>query len=509
MSPLGHGIKQATAHLDVKYPMMNYELLFAIYFLYGLAFFSMGLVLLLETWRLEPGAPQQSLLRPLAVFGLIHGTHEWLEIFIIQSTRIAGQLADEWEWVRVIMLSASFLALWSYSLNAYRYGRGHITPLNLFGAITLPLFAIFAIWDMATAFWSGRIPLAMLSEGLVRYVLGVTGAAIATLGLRSAALKARADGRRPLDTYLTVAALGFALYSVSQVFVPSMDTLLANLLNADLFRASTNIPVQAVRTFAAIVITVSMFYGTRFLEGERQKVVVAAQQARLEALEQQEAMRRDLLRHIVRAQEEERARISRELHDEMAQTLTAFTLDLATLQQLVGKRARATSILERLQGLGRQMSQGMNRMVHDLRPALLDDLGLVAALEYLVKNDAPRLGLATNLEVRGAPRRLDPLVETVLFRIAQESLTNVARHAQTQQARLRLDFAPDAVELGVSDSGVGFDPARRTAASGGWGLVGMQERAESTGGKLRVESEPGRGTVISVKIPITLSSKEL
>jgi len=229
--------------------MMNYELLFAIYFLYGLAFFSMGLVLLLETWRLEPGAPQQSLLRPLAVFGLIHGTHEWLEIFIIQSTRIAGQLADEWEWVRVIMLSASFLALWSYSLNAYRYGRGHITPLNLFGAITLPLFAIFAIWDMATAFWSGRIPLAMLSEGLVRYVLGVTGAAIATLGLRSAALKARADGRRPLDTYLTVAALGFALYSVSQVFVPSMDTLLANLLNAD---CSGPAPIFLSRLYAPL-----------------------------------------------------------------------------------------------------------------------------------------------------------------------------------------------------------------------------------------------------------------
>lgn len=488
---------------------MNYDLLFAIYFVYGLAFFSMGLILLLETWRLDPNAPQQQLLQPLAAFGLIHGTHEWLEIFIIQSKRFAGPLSDEWEWVRVALLAISFLALWSYSLNAFRYGRGHITPLNLFGAVTLPVFALFAIADMLTAFWSGRIPLAMFSEGLVRYALGVTGAAIATLGLRSAALKARADNRRPLDTYLTVAALGFALYSVSQVFVPSMDTVMANLLNADLFRASTNIPVQAVRTFAAIVITVSLFYGTRFLEGERQKVIAAAQQARLEALEQQEAMRRDLLRHIVRAQEEERARISRELHDEMAQILTAFTLDLATLQQLVSKRDKAFPILKRLQGLGRQMSQGMNRMVHDLRPALLDDLGLVAALKFLVENDAPRLGLATVFEVNGAPRRLDPLVETVLFRIAQESLTNVARHAQTQQACLCLEFKSDVVELRVSDPGIGFDPAQRIATnSAGWGLVGMQERAESTGGRLRVKSEPGRGTVVSVKIPTDLSVKE-
>lgn len=487
---------------------MNYELLFAIYFIYGLAFFSMGLILLLETWRLEPDAPQQNLLRPLAVFGLIHGIHEWLEIFIIQSTRIAGQLVHEWEWIRVVLLSASFMALWSYSLNAYRYGRGHITPLNLFGAITLPLFALFAIWDLATAFGSGRIPLAMFSEGLVRYVLGVTGAAIATLGLRAAALKARADNRRPLDTYLTVAALGFALYSFSQIFVPSMDTVMANLLNADLFRASTNIPIQAVRTLVAIIVTVGLFYGTRFLEGERQKVVAAAHKAHLEALEQQQTMRRDLLRHTVRAQEEERARISRELHDEMAQILTAFTLDLATLQQLVGKRAKAAPILERLQNQGRQMSQGMRRMVHDLRPALLDDLGLVAALQYLAENDAPRLGLSTDFETHGAPRRLDPLVETVLYRIAQEALTNVARHAQAQQACLCLEFSPDSAELRVSDPGIGFEPVSKTGRGSGWGLVGMQERAESTGGRLRVESEPGRGTVISVKIPTPLSKKE-
>lgn len=494
------------APIDVQFPlMMNYEVLFAIYFLYGLAFFSMGLLLLLETWRMEPTAPQQELLRPLAVFGLVHGAHEWLEIFIIQSTRLAGQLTDAWQWIRVIMLALSFLALWSYSLNAYRYGRGHITPLNLFGAVTLPLFALFAAWDIWMAFSGGRIPLAMFSEGLVRYVLGVTGAAIATLGLRAAALKARADGRHPLDNYLTISALGFALYSVSQVFVPSMDTILANLVNAEVFRASTNIPIQAVRTFAAIVITTGMFYGTRFLEGERQAVVAAAQKAQLEALEQQENLRRELLQHTVRAQEEERAHIARELHDEMAQTLTAFSLDLGTLQQIFSRSAKAAPVLKRLQDLSRQMSQGMYRMVRVLRPAHLDELGLEAALRYMLEQEFKPRGLPASLEISGESRRVEPLVETVLFRIAQEALTNVQRHAQATETRVHLGYKKDSVCLRVSDNGQGFDPSQTFIAPHGWGLAGMKERAESMGGKLQVESILGQGTRVEVSIPCVKS----
>lgn len=485
--------------------MMSYEVLFAIYFLYGLAFFSMGLLLLLETWRMEPTAPQQELLRPLAVFGLVHGAHEWLEIFIIQSTRLAGQLTETWQWIRVIMLALSFLALWSYSLNAYRYGRVHITPLSLFSAVTLPVFTLFAIWDMLTAFAGGRISLAIFSEGLVRYGLGVTGAAIATLGLHTAALKARADGRHPLDTYLTISAMGFGLYSVSQVFVPSMDTILANLVNAEVFRASTNIPIQAVRTFAAIVITTGMFYGTRFLEGERQAIVAAAQKARVDALEQQENLRRELLQHTVRAQEEERSHLARELHDEMAQILTAFSLDLGTLQNTLPKNSKSAPILKRLQDLSRQMSQGMYRMVRALRPAHLDELGLDAALRYMLEQEFGSRGLVVALEIKGRTRRVAPLAETVLFRIAQEALTNVQRHARATETTVWLCYDTDAIRLRVSDNGQGFDSAQSFSAPQGWGLAGMKERAESMGGKLQVESILGQGTRVEVSIPCVKS----
>ena len=128
-------------------------------------------------------------------------------------------------------------------------------------------------------------------------------------------------------------------------------------------------------------------------------------------------MRRDLLRHIVRAQEEERARIARELHDEMAQTLTAFTLDLGTLKQVTGTRSKAAPILARLQELGKQMSQNMHQMVYDLRPAHLDDLVLLSALQFMTDKDGPRLGLQIDFKTHGEPRPIDSLAETLLFRV--------------------------------------------------------------------------------------------
>ncbi len=480
---------------------MNFELYFVIYFIYGMAFFSMGLILLLETWRLPPEAPQQKLLKPLAVFGIIHGVHEWLEIFIIQSTRIAGDLSIEWEWVRFTLLAVSFLALGSYSFHTFLYSRIHITPLHIFGVTSLVLFVLFTSWDMIGSFLVAKISFEMLIEGLIRHVLGVSGAAIATIALHTAVLKAKADNRRPLDFYLSISSSGFALYSLTQIFIPSMDTLIARWLSVEVFLTITQIPIQLIRTIAAIIITIGLFLTTRFLEGERQLVVAAAQRVRLEVLEKQESMRRDLLRQTVKVLEDERKRIAREIHDEMAQSLTAFSLDLATLQKMVEKQNKLAPILNRLQDLVRKMSFGMTRLVNDLRPAILDDLGLVAALNSLVENDTVRLGLQVSFTVSGQKRRLNPLIETVIYRIAQEALTNIARHAQTNEACLGLEFGKDIIELNVSDPGIGFD--QNAIPPGSWGLVGMQERAGISGGQLQVVTKPGCGTVINVRIPTT------
>ncbi len=475
--------------------------MFAVYFVYGLAFFSMGLVVLMELVRIPPQAGQVHLLRPLCVFGFLHSLHEWLEMFLIALGDVPKSTFFTIAWMRILMLAVSFVALWIYGLETYRFAGPRSNFLTIFGRWTLPFYALAITVDVAFSFWSGNIGIFQIFSALTRYLLAVPSAAIATLGLRAAAIKARNDGRSPLDVYLTWAALGFAAYSLTQLFIPYMHTLLASFLSADAFLVWTGIPIQALRTFTALAITFNIFQAVNFLEKERQSQLEQAQAERMKALEQQETLRRELLQHTVRAQEDERAHIARELHDEMAQTLTAFSLDLGTLQSILAKNAKAAPILARLQGLARRMSQGMYGMVRFLRPAHLDELGLDAALRYILEHEFKLRGLAANIEIVGHARRLDPLVETVLFRVAQESLTNIQRHAQATETQVVLTYEADLVQLCVSDNGQGFDPTQVFVPPHGWGLAGMKERAESMGGRLKVESAPGRGTLIEVVIP--------
>jgi signal transduction histidine kinase len=284
----------------------------------------------------------------------------------------------------------------------------------------------------------------------------------------------------------------------------------ATYINSAAFIKLTGMPIQVVRAVLAVLITFGLVRATQVVETERQQAFLAAQKERLAALEQiqrdlveREALRKELLRHIVIAQEDERARIARELHDETAQFLTALTLDLATLRNSVSGDDKVEALLNRLQSLSREMSQEIYRMVHDLRPAQLDDLGLVAGLKYLAEEEHNRSGLGVGLEIEAPCQRLDPLVETVLFRVAQEALTNVARHAQCKQAMIQLQCASQRVTLRVIDEGVGFRVDVDLVPPHGWGLAGMRERAESVGGALQVYSQPGSGTTVEIVVPIS------
>lgn len=486
--------------------MNPFNWLFLVYFVYGLAFFSLGLVVLMEILRIPAAAPQARFLRPLSMFGFLHGLHEWLEMFLIAVGPMPPPVLAAFGWGRAAILAASFVALWMYGLATLRYANLRSNFLTRFGRWTLPVYAILVFSDVAFSFSQGRIDAFQVFNGLTRYLLAVPSAALATIGLRAAALKAQNDGRRPLDVYLNWTAIGFAAYSFTQMFVSQMNSVLAEFLNADLFAARTGVPIQALRTVIALLVTFSIFQAINFLEKERQAQLEQAQAERLKALEQQETLRRELLQHTVRTQEEERAHVARELHDEMAQILTAFSLDLGTLQQGNAKSVSALRqtqqpILKRLQDLSRQMSQGMYRMVRSLRPAHLDELGLEAALRYMLEQEFKPRGLPASLEISGESRRVEPLAETVLFRVAQEALTNVQRHAQATEARVRLCYEKDSVCLRVSDNGQGFNPSQTFNAPHGWGLAGMKERAESMRGQLRVESASGQGTTIEVWIP--------
>jgi len=481
-----------------------------IFFVYGLAFFSMGLVMVMESRR-SPMLGEARLLVPLAVFGFLHGTHEWLEMAIELRQGFNLPLQAMTDWARLLLLIASFSSLLVFGLQALRLQSRRLPARLIYaGSGLLVLY-------LALTVVTGIVQQEPISDWiahadtLARYLLAVPAAILAAVGLLYRSYQPHLSDRRDLVAGLRIAAWSFAVYGLTQLVVSPGEIYFARYLNSSVFMDWFGFPVQLLRAGLAILVTIGMIRAAQSAEAARREQLALAQHARLEALEQiqrdlveQEAMRRELLRHTVIAQEDERARIARELHDETAQILTAMTLDLATLRNSIPHEQPASGVLDRLQSLSRQMSQGIYRLVHDLRPAQLDDLGLVAALNYLVDEERRRTGLDIGLEIRGSIKRLDPLAETVLFRVAQEALTNIARHARCQTAQMLVDYESERVTLQVSDSGVGFDPQRELPPPRGWGIAGMRERAESVGGRLNIVSQPGYGTRVEVVIPYSV-----
>lgn len=211
------------------------------------------------------------------------------------------------------------------------------------------------------------------------------------------------------------------------------------------------------------------------------------------------------LQHITIAQEEERKRISRELHDSTAQTLIAMLHQLEHfLQDKSDLRMDDTRFLWRLHEEVRSVLQEVRQFGRDLRPSILDDLGLNPALEWLASEMEKENGIDTNLQVVGSERRFPAEAELMLFRIIQEALRNVARHSSASQARVTVTFNERTTEVTVEDNGKGFALPQNLgdlSRLGKLGLTGMQERARLLGGSLKVESELDKGTKVTVKVP--------
>jgi signal transduction histidine kinase len=245
---------------------------------------------------------------------------------------------------------------------------------------------------------------------------------------------------------------------------------------------------------------------TRELEASRDELrQVAAENAVLyEELKQKESLRGELLKKVIGAQEEERRRIARELHDETSQALTALAMGMETVT--LGPSLSKEQLQEKLsglKGLAVQTLDEVHNLIYDLRPSILDDLGLVAGLEWYAENRLQPLGLGVHVEVSGQERRLPSEVETTLFRIGQEAISNVARHAEASNVLLTIHFNENAVSLEVEDDGKGFAPAAESStAPSGWGLLGMRERSALLKGELEIASEPGRGTSVAVRVPL-------
>jgi signal transduction histidine kinase len=474
------------------------QTLFFVYFAYGLAFFGMGLAIAMEAGRPSVLA-DASVLRPLAGFGILHGIHEWLDAYLIQADALGLTLTEWVEWLPLILLASSYLSLLVFAITALRLVERPRPNLLKFATVIISVYIVFTLVSAAFALSSGPFDEEAL-EGLTRYLIAIPFSLLAAFGLYFIGVNLR-DRSESLAKWLNFSASGFALYSLTHMFASPMPIFPANIINEDTFYALAGFPVELIWTCAALWITFSLLGTLKESELVRRADFLSAQKARLDALEQQQNLRRELLRHTVRAQEDERARIARELHDETAQTLSAFTLELATLQNDKLRKPQTRQIVERLQTLSRDMSQGLYRLVHDLRPAQLDDLGLVPALRFLIEQDCCPLGLRMDFEVDGTPRRLNPLVETVLFRVGQEALANLARHAHVQEGRVKIVYGEEDVTLRVEDRGRGFDPTENFHPPHGWGLAGMKERVESIDGTLQIISSPGQGTIIEVCVP--------
>jgi two-component system sensor histidine kinase UhpB len=212
----------------------------------------------------------------------------------------------------------------------------------------------------------------------------------------------------------------------------------------------------------------------------------------------------------VAAQEAERQRIARELHDETGQALTAIGMGLRGISTILREdRDKASHNLHQLEALVNRSLDELQRLIADLRPSHLDDLGLPAALRWYAAEVESRGALEVKVEVAGDEQAISTALKTALFRVAQEALTNVVKHAGARAAKVRLLYGPEAVILQVEDDGRGFDTSVLTNPEGySWGLVGMQERASLLGGRLRIQSKPGQGTTVAVTIPYQERAEE-
>jgi two-component system, NarL family, sensor histidine kinase UhpB len=229
-------------------------------------------------------------------------------------------------------------------------------------------------------------------------------------------------------------------------------------------------------------------------------------------LDSLEALRREQTMQILQAQEDERRRLALELHDETGQNLTALLIHTEILHQSLQllpesgatkeTRQRLEIGLEQLTQLTQHTLEDIRVLAQQLRPAVLDDLGLLAAFRWLVEDSLQRLHLEIDLRVVGmeeAKHLLPPAYETALFRIAQESLTNIARHAHTQKASITLQRDQQQVCLQIHDDGCGYSEIQHHSGSG---LIGMRERTTQLKGTLTIQSQAGQGTTIQVRLPL-------
>ncbi|MCP4544316.1 MAG: sensor histidine kinase [Chloroflexi bacterium] len=481
-----------------------------IFFLYGLAFFVMGIAVWLEASR-SPTFPPVRALAFLATFGVIHGGHEWVEMFQLMTTNPPTLFSHIF---RLVALAVSFVLLIEFGVRLLVMDNDRrIWQIVRWIILIIFLGGMILVW----AVWGARKDVWAAADAWCRYSLSVPGAVLAAMGLFRQS-KRLTRQQRNVSRDIAVIGIAFLLYGVpGQIFVNLSPLPPSTVLNSVRFMETFHFPIQLLRAVMASLAAVFTVRTLRLFETERQRQVNKLDQARIEAqqrlaeeMAEQEKLRRELLHQTVLAQEEERRHIARELHDEASQAMTAISWKLAALEQVLpnshGKgHAEISNRIDDLRQLIKQVMGDLRQLTSRLRPAVLDELGLVPALIAHADDCSDNFSFLVNVEVTGKRQRLSSEIETTLYRIAQEALTNVAKHAQATNVSIQLYFDKQEVALSISDNGVGMEVenAQRAAAQGkGWGLAGINERVQLVEGNLDIHSAPGKGAVLSVWVPI-------
>lgn len=474
-----------------------------IYFFYGLAFYSMGLIVFIEGGR--GGDPRlRKALRPLAVFGIIHGGHEWLEMLGIL-TVLPGQNRFPliWESVRLANLAFSFLSLTAF-------GTAMLSPTEKVRRLSLivPLF-MSGIWGFGILILQNRyIPIRLwdVADVWTRYIIGIPGALLACWGLIAQQRIFRKAGMARFGRDSLWAAVAFGWYGlIGQIFTRQSSLPPSTFLNQDLFLILFGFPIQLLRAAAAIAASIFVMRFLRSFEVETQRQIDELQEARLLEAQRRDALRGELLKRVVAAQEAERQRIARELHDETGQSLTAIALGLRGASTIVHQDVdKSLHNLRELEEMAVRSLDELRRLISDLRPSQLDDLGLGPALRWYGNEIEERTTLNVQVIAPGGPTNvLNQSVSLTLFRIAQEAITNVVKHAKAKNIFINVSQENQDIILEVFDDGIGFDTKRiSTEKKATWGLLGMEERTTLLGGSFVIQSTPGHGTHVRVTIPI-------
>ncbi len=290
-------------------------------------------------------------------------------------------------------------------------------------------------------------------------------------------------------------------------------TVHPSLVNAEGLRAFASIPLRAKDKVLGVLNVAShrarkfSSEDIRLLSGIAAQIAIAVENAKLhQDVQRKDEIRGELLSEMFSIQEKERRRIARELHDETSQLLAGLGANLeAAVGMLPPSARKSATILRKTQALSINILDELHRLIYELRPTLLDDIGLVAAIEWLADNNLRTAGILGNFKPTGRIRRLNPQLETVLFRVIQEAVSNITRHAHAKRVDISLDFKKSLIKVRVRDDGIGFNVKEAISSKDrprGLGLLGMKERVELVNGTLGIRSRPGgSGTEINIEVP--------